>query len=103
MPETCNKIINCYFNDHLGRRVCEKFPNQSCNIDNCLLAYDAFRIPLQSKNIILDTIKNCNMTRCNQGEYLCKFYKYCIKINQYCDGIDDCLYGDDEFNCESKI
>lgn len=77
--------------------------NFSCdsgkNIDKCLLSYDSFRVPKTPYNFLLDSLRKCNRSECDSGEYLCKFYKYCIKIDQYCDGIHDCLLGDDEIDC----
>ena len=31
--------------------------------------------------------------------YKCAFYSYCIIFERICDGIQDCLLGDDEQNC----
>lgn len=43
--------------------------------------------------------KECELTTCDQGQYLCYWYNYCISIELICDGIHHCYFGDDEYNC----
>ncbi|CAD5126845.1 DgyrCDS14875 [Dimorphilus gyrociliatus] len=41
----------------------------------------------------------CAETSCKHGFYLCSRERYCISIEQMCDGVNQCPLGDDEYNC----
>jgi hypothetical protein len=33
----------------------------------------------------------------------CQISKKCIPFYQYCDGITDCIFGEDENNCQGRL
>lgn len=43
--------------------------------------------------------KYCLNKKCGYGYYKCLLEGYCLKKTFLCDGINNCLIGDDEFNC----
>ncbi len=45
---------------------------------------------------------SCNLDRC-QGLFKCLNVSMCLSVESYCDGIHDCLYGDDEIFCEPGL
>ena len=45
--------------------------------------------------------KSSSSIGCFPGEFYCKSTGYCISIEQVCDGINHCWYGDDETFCQS--
>lgn len=44
-------------------------------------------------------LSNCEKHKCSESEYKCHSIHYCISIQQFCDGINDCTFGDDELDC----
>lgn len=99
----CDGEKHCVDGNDESSETCQKKNYQSCNKENdkknCSLTYDLHRHPLISKKQLKKELNNCIQSTCLIGEYKCKFHGYCIKIDQYCDGIDDCLLGDDEIDC----
>lgn len=43
-------------------------------------------------------IHNCHMQNCS-GDFLCTRHKFCIPIENVCDGINHCWNNEDELNC----
>lgn len=97
----CDNKTDCFFEEDEKNLFCKKKFSEDCESksNGCLLQYDLFRVPMKSIGDLTTSLGNCNRSHCNRGEYLCQEYNYCIKIEQYCDGIHDCLLGDDEINC----
>lgn len=103
----CGGLNNCSEEWTTKFHNCEKnLKLNNCNNMNhtpmCLLAYDYLRYPTISHEKLEKELFYCNRTGCRIGEYLCKYHKYCIKIDQICDGFNDCLLADDEYNCGSR-
>ena len=67
--------------------------------ERCHLSYDKLQSFLKQKQSVNEILSHCNETKCKPGEYMCIFHKYCIGIEYLCDGINDCLHGDDELFC----
>lgn len=42
---------------------------------------------------------DCKKFKCKCGDYRCQTLNYCIPIERICDGISDCVDGDDEEAC----
>ena len=52
------------------------------------------------RSILPSTLFKCSAdgSYCDEGEYECQRGE-CISSDWVCDGMEDCLVGDDEFNC----
>lgn len=100
----CDGIRHCLDGRDEDTEICskKKWYNE-CYLDfrprKCLLTYDHFRYPNIPKYLLEFELNNCSSTVCSPGEYKCQYHGYCIEVGQYCDGIHDCLLGDDETNC----
>lgn len=49
----------------------------------------------------LSLISNCQIENCI-GDFFCTRHKFCIPIENVCDGTNDCWDNEDEINC-SKL
>ncbi|CAD5126912.1 DgyrCDS14928 [Dimorphilus gyrociliatus] len=106
----CDKLIHCP--DGSDETSCRqmmktfikvKSPNYTAILSpkkKCHLIYNSFGY-LETK--IHDPrypfgIFNCNKKFC-PGGFLCTEHKFCISIENVCDGINHCWSNEDEFNC----
>lgn len=69
----------------------------------CKVTYDSFGKLKTRPGFPFFELANCSLTSCLKGQYLCKERNYCIDINNFCDGVAHCHYGDDEENCSTEI
>lgn len=74
----CDGIIDCW--DFSDENNCGKFQNTA--IHYMLIIF-------------------LNLDWCHPGQYICSNSKACVDKNKICDGIKDCLEGDDERQCVS--
>lgn len=45
----------------------------------------------------------CSLKQCDPGYFLCSKLRFCIKIENICDGINHCIYNEDELNCSNLL
>ena len=68
--------------------------------ENC--TYDVYSTGMPKVNVF-NLEKKCDKSECPPFFYLCSQSHYCVSVQLVCDGIADCLLGDDEFNCSILI
>lgn len=91
-----NIIFNNFFN--FSRRYSGHLHHQSCN-----LSYDSMGYLKILVNEPFSEIKYCKKKSCEYGEFFCSINKYCISIEQVCDGINHCWNNEDELNCGASF
>lgn len=68
--------------------------------EKCKLSYDYSGIVKSKANPPYNDLLDCPESMiCDPGNYRCKKYNYCIRIEKLCDGVNDCYLGDDEAVC----
>lgn len=104
----CDNISHCSDGQDEDTYLCDRGVNKTFKYTkcfhsqtkrNCYLNYNFLHEPYFSKDQLVKNLDACTKTVCLLGEYQCQYHRYCIKIDQYCDGINDCLLGDDEAFC----
>lgn len=68
--------------------------------NNCRIRYNGKKLETKIYYPFFQ-LENCFGTKCKQNEYQCYFYSHCIPIENVCDGLTQCYYGDDEIDCGS--
>ncbi|CAD5121128.1 DgyrCDS9667 [Dimorphilus gyrociliatus] len=104
----CDFVYDCYDGTDEDSVECDKkfdsiLSERYQNVNNykkkCSLKYNSVGNLDVRVREPFSLIKYCDREKCLKGEYLCQSSRYCISIEQVCDGINHCWYGDDEFNC----
>ena len=75
-----------------------------CTIGNqssLLCQYDRNFKPMFGDCHSFDLLSQCENVGCSR-KFKC-YNSYCISVDKVCDGIVDCLGGDDEINCENYV
>lgn len=99
----CNFIVDC--SNLIDEQNC--FEKDCClihkNNSNCKILFD------YSGNVIFKpgypylTNDYCKPQNCSWYEYKCHNEGFCIDMTFVCDGINHCLFGDDEMNCDNFL
>lgn len=87
--KNCNNLPIEYFQKHSLRQKCKIEYDTMNNIKTMLRFPDSH-------------FQNCKNFKCEKKEYKCQFSYFCIPIEKVCDGINQCLNGDDEMFCGKK-
>lgn len=98
----CNSYKDCVnssMEENLKLCKDKRFVNHSTNENPCILKYNSAGYLQDKLNLKYNTIYTCSLSKCECGQYQCRFYSYCVSIEQICDGISHCLFGDDEEGC----
>ncbi|CAD5126793.1 DgyrCDS14836 [Dimorphilus gyrociliatus] len=96
----CNLKKDCQgYEDELDCSTlhCRKENPHYCNIQYSSTGFlsNGTGFPILLKKLCLDR-------SCQKEQYKCFYEGYCIGIELVCDGINHCLYGDDELDCGKR-
>lgn len=70
----------------------------------CILSYDSMNNIITKNQYPFSELKQCiNIYICPKGYFLCKYSRYCIKIDNVWDDIRHCGKGEDELDCGKMI
>lgn len=87
--EICDSLISRYLRKETNSsEILPKLDYTTTGKSKYLLHYP-FKFFKNAKNSI----------NCLPNEYSCRFTKICIRIDNICDSILHCYYGDDEYEC----
>lgn len=93
--QSIERHYNTFYKNMFEKKVLTNF--------TCLLQYTSDEYLLTKTNPPFNSLKFCDSKlKCKQGEIKCNMHNYCIKIDQICDGIKNCMEGDDEVACGRK-
>lgn len=67
--------------------------------DKCRISYDTYGRLRTKSHFPFNQLSDCNKHVCKSGEFQCIRKKFCIPIQYVCDGINHCIYNDDETDC----
>lgn len=65
----------------------------------CYLYFDTLKFLMTKTHFPYFELYKCNKTECLPGYFLCSYLKFCIQTSLVCDGINHCLFNEDEINC----
>lgn len=65
----------------------------------CTVKYSTLGNLITKPHYPFEELSNCMNHTCNPGEYKCREYFYCVRLENICDGISQCLKSDDEIYC----
>lgn len=74
-------------------------PSQKLNSLKCRVEYSSMEILKTKSHWPFLHLTDCQGSSCQLGYYKCFEYQYCIPIRFICDGISQCMNGDDEVDC----
>lgn len=74
----------------------------------CHVKYSSLGTLISKIHLPLKTLENCKKNElCDIGYFKCRKVFFCMSIEQVCDGIEHCPFGDDEIDCgkmnDSKV
>lgn len=84
--------------DPMKSEFLEKFRQRK----KCIVKYNSMNTLITKARYPFHHLINCTNIKCNKNEYKCKLDGYCIPIDRVCDGVNQCLHGDDELFCSKK-
>ena len=65
----------------------------------CSLYYNSFQSSYIKVSYPFNDLQSCHKKSCSAGEFLCNRLQFCISLELLCDGINHCLYNEDEQFC----
>ncbi|XP_035224885.1 hemocytin-like, partial [Stegodyphus dumicola] len=105
---TCVPRIDCpCFKDGKRFEPSNIAVTKNCERCDCIIEGHSICKPIQCPDCLpgqisqMDEHCNCECVGCEEGKVLCPSNGYCIREEQWCDGIADCP--DDEINCPTTM
>lgn len=69
------------------------------NDSHCFLEYNSMGYLKSYVQYPYKSLHSCNKKKCTNGQFFCSQLKFCISIELVCDGINHCIYNEDELEC----